>query len=169
MEAPHYVPAQLEAQRARAARLRRMIPAPPPKAEPVHIPIRCDEDTIAELQTALRSKIKQDAAVAQLRNEAKYLTRMQTIRKIVCENYGIDATAMDSYCHAVKVTMPRQIAMYLCRKMTTNSLPQIGRRFANRDHTTVLHAVKKIAEMRAKDEAFNQKLAVLENTIRAQW
>ena len=53
---------------------------------------------------------------------------------------------------------PRQIAMYLAKKMTTRSLPEIGRRFSNRDHTTVIHAVKTITKLSEKDEEIKNNL-----------
>ena len=53
---------------------------------------------------------------------------------------------------------PRQIAMYLAKQHTTSSLPDIGRKFSNRDHTTVIHAVKKIEELMKKDEEIRQSV-----------
>ena len=53
---------------------------------------------------------------------------------------------------------PRQIAMFLAKKMTTRSLPEIGRRFANRDHTTVIHAVKTITRLSEKDEEMRNNI-----------
>ena len=53
---------------------------------------------------------------------------------------------------------PRQIAMYLAKQHTTNSLPDIGRKFSNRDHTTVIHAVKKIEDLLKKDEEIRQSI-----------
>jgi chromosomal replication initiator protein len=60
---------------------------------------------------------------------------------------------------------PRQIAMYLAKQYTTNSLPDIGRKFANRDHTTVIHAVKKIDELIKKDDEIRQGVAELKKKL----
>ena len=60
---------------------------------------------------------------------------------------------------------PRQIAMYLAKKMTTRSLPEIGRRFANRDHTTVIHSVKTIEKLRKEDNELNINIDSLKNKI----
>lgn len=64
------------------------------------------------------------------------------------------------------VALPRQIAMYLCKELTKSSLPEIGDRFGKRDHTTVLHAVKKITELRTKDKDLNYKIHVLEQMLK---
>ena len=60
---------------------------------------------------------------------------------------------------------PRQLAMYLAKKMTTRSLPEIGRRFANRDHTTVIHAVKTITKLSEKDEEIKNNLNQLKSIL----
>ena len=60
---------------------------------------------------------------------------------------------------------PRQIAMYLAKKMTSRSLPEIGRRFANRDHTTVIHSVKTIERLKKIDSELNTNIDNLKNQI----
>ena len=60
---------------------------------------------------------------------------------------------------------PRQIAMYLAKKMTTRSLPEIGRRFANRDHTTVIHAVKTITKLSKENEEMNKNINHITNLL----
>ena len=60
---------------------------------------------------------------------------------------------------------PRQIAMYLAKHHTTNSLPEIGRKFSNRDHTTVIHAVKKIDELIKKDNEIRQSVNEIKKKI----
>jgi chromosomal replication initiator protein len=62
--------------------------------------------------------------------------------------------------------MPRQVAMYLAKEMTQKSLPEIGELFGGRDHTTVLHAVRKISQLRNKDAELNHALHVLEQTLK---
>ena len=70
---------------------------------------------------------------------------MNTIKAEVAEYYGITIKDMDSSKRSRNLVVPRQVAMYLCKEMTDNSLPQIGKEFGGRDHTTVLHACKKIS------------------------
>ena len=60
---------------------------------------------------------------------------------------------------------PRQIAMYLSKQHTTNSLPDIGRKFSNRDHTTVIHAVKKVDELLKKDSEIRDNVAALKKKL----
>ena len=65
------------------------------------------------------------------------------------------------------IVLPRQIAMYLCRKMTDASLPKIGLSFGGRDHTTVIHAYEKIEKMRKEDRSFNSLMEKFEEQIRS--
>jgi chromosomal replication initiator protein len=62
--------------------------------------------------------------------------------------------------------MPRQVAMYLAKELTQKSLPEIGDLFGGRDHTTVLHAVRKISDLRLKQNDLNHTLHVLEQTLK---
>ena len=64
------------------------------------------------------------------------------------------------------VARPRQIAMYLCKQLTTRSYPDIGRRFGGRDHTTVLHAVKKIDQLMAEDEQIARDVEAMLRKLR---
>ena len=57
--------------------------------------------------------------------------------------------------------------MYLCKQMTKRSLPDIGRRFGGRDHTTVMHAVKRIKQLRAEDATFNAQIEAVEDILKA--
>ena len=64
------------------------------------------------------------------------------------------------------IAKPRQVAMYLAKELTQKSLPEIGELFGGRDHTTVLHAVRKIGSERSQDTELNQALHVLEQTLK---
>lgn len=66
------------------------------------------------------------------------------IQKVVAAHYGLTTTELISDCRMRYVARPRQVAMWIAKQITTRSLPDIGRRFGNRDHTTVLHAVRRI-------------------------
>jgi chromosomal replication initiator protein len=63
------------------------------------------------------------------------------------------------------IARPRQIAMYLSKKLTTKSLPEIGRKFTGRDHTTVIHAIKKIEELMSKDRQFEYEVQSITDRI----
>ena len=98
-------------------------------------------------------------------NESLRLT-MERIQKTVCEEFGLDLNDMVSKRRAQVVARPRQIAMSLCKSLTRKSLPEIGRKFGGRDHTTVLHAVKRIKELRAKDPELDRRITQLENHLK---
>lgn len=70
--------------------------------------------------------------------------RVTEIMEVVCEFYGVDMNDMTSARRTAIIVKPRQVAMYLAKVMTGRSLPEIGRRFGGRDHTTVLHAIRRI-------------------------
>jgi chromosomal replication initiator protein len=73
------------------------------------------------------------------------------IQKAACEQFGITAEELLSTSRAVRVTWPRQVAMYLARELTSESLPAIGRHFGGRDHSTVLHAWRRTNERISAD------------------
>src|SRR6478752_9993062 len=77
--------------------------------------------------------------------EPKHVPSVQRIQQVVCEHYQIATADLLSASRAQEFAVPRQVAMYLCRTLTGRSLPDIGRRFGDRKHTTVLHAARKIA------------------------
>jgi chromosomal replication initiator protein len=77
--------------------------------------------------------------------------KIEDIQRIVCKQYNVSKADLLSARRTRTVVRPRQIAMYLSKVLTPRSLPEIGRRFGNRDHTTVLHAVRKIEGMVSAD------------------
>ena len=90
-------------------------------------------------------------------NQAKIIT-VDKIQNNVANFFNIPLTEMLSQRRSRPLARPRQIAMYLAKKMTTRSLPEIGRRFANRDHTTVIHAVKTITRLSEKDDEMKKNI-----------
>ena len=88
------------------------------------------------------------------------------IQRAVCEVFSLTPTDMVSKRRARVIARPRQVAMYLCKKLTKRSLPDIGRRFGGRDHTTVMHAVKRIDQLRAEDAAFNAQIEAVETLLK---
>ena len=91
---------------------------------------------------------------------------VENIQKTVADFYKIKVADMYSKKRPASIARPRQIAMYLAKEMTQKSLPEIGELFGGRDHTTVLHAVRKIAAERQKNSELNQELHVLEQTLK---
>ena len=89
------------------------------------------------------------------------------IQRAVCEEFNVTLTDMTSKRRARIIARPRQVAMYLSKKLTKRSLPDIGRRFGGRDHTTVMHAVKRIDELRASDAEFNAQIETVEGVLKA--
>lgn len=88
------------------------------------------------------------------------------IQRVTADAFAITLDDMSSKRRARNVARPRQVAMYLCKKLTKRSLPDIGRRFGGRDHTTVMHAVKRIEQLRADDLAFNTQIEQIETTLK---
>ena len=91
---------------------------------------------------------------------------VENIQKTCADFYKIKVADMYSKKRPASIARPRQIAMYLAKEMTQKSLPEIGELFGGRDHTTVLHAVRKIGAERQKNTELNQQLHVLEQTLK---
>ena len=134
---------------------------------------------VRELEGALRkvlayARFSQKEINIQLAREAlKDLLSIQNrqigvenIQKTVADFYKIKVADMYSKKRPASIARPRQIAMYLAKEMTQKSLPEIGELFGGRDHTTVLHAVRKVGGERQKDSELNQQLHVLEQTLK---
>jgi chromosomal replication initiator protein len=90
---------------------------------------------------------------------------IEDIQKRVAEHYNIRLTDMASARRSRSVARPRQVAMYLAKHLTQRSLPEIGRRFGNRDHTTVMHAVSRVAELMAEDASFAEDVSLLRKML----
>jgi len=92
-------------------------------------------------------------------------TTIEEIQKRVAEHFNIRLSDMHSARRARAVARPRQVAMYLSKQLTARSLPEIGRKFGGRDHTTVMHAVRKIEDLRATDAEFAEDLDLLRRML----
>ncbi len=90
------------------------------------------------------------------------------IQNIVSNYFNIALSEMLSQRRSRPLARPRQIAMYLAKKMTTRSLPEIGRRFANRDHTTVIHAVKTISRLAEQDDEMKKNISQIKSLLLEQ-
>lgn len=87
------------------------------------------------------------------------------IQKKVCEYYNVRVAEMHSPKRARSIARPRQVAMFLCKMLTPRSLPEIGRKFGGRDHTTVMHAVKKVEELIAQEDSIREDIELLRRML----
>jgi chromosomal replication initiator protein len=94
------------------------------------------------------------------------LVTIENIQKTVADYYSIKVSEMYSKRRPASIARPRQIAMYLSKELTQHSLPEIGQSFGGRDHTTVMHAVRKITQERQANAELNHEIHVLEQMIR---
>jgi chromosomal replication initiator protein len=118
--------------------------------------------------TLVGRPISVDSAQELLKDLLRANDRSVTIEEIqrrVAEHYNIKLADMSSPRRARQVSRPRQIAMYLAKQLTTKSLPDIGRSFGGRDHTTVMHAVKKVEELAAGDISFAEDIDLLKRML----
>jgi len=90
---------------------------------------------------------------------------IEEIQRRVAEHWNIRLTDMSSARRARAVARPRQVAMYLAKQLTSRSLPEIGRKFGNRDHTTVMHAVSRVAELMERDASFAEDVELLRRML----
>jgi chromosomal replication initiator protein len=134
---------------------------------------------VRELEGALRKILAyarfsgQDITIGLAKEALKDLLSLQNrqvsvenIQKTVADFYKIKVADMYSKKRPASIARPRQIAMYLAKELTHKSLPEIGELFGGRDHTTVLHAVRKISLERTKLQELNQQLHILEQTLK---
>jgi len=134
---------------------------------------------VRELEGALRKILAyssfhgKDITIDVVREALKDLLSVQNrqisvenIQKTVADFFNIKVADMYSKKRPANIARPRQIAMYLAKELTQKSLPEIGELFGGRDHTTVLHAVRKIAADRSKNPEINHELHVLEQTLK---
>ncbi len=90
---------------------------------------------------------------------------IEEIQKRVSDYYNIRVAEMSSARRAQMVARPRQVAMYLAKQLTSRSLPEIGRKFGNRDHTTVMHAIKRVDQLSQSDPSFAEDVELLRRTL----
>ena len=116
-------------------------------------------------------QVNLDMAEAALRDLLKARepkkVKIEDIQRVVSKHFNVTKADLLSARRTRTVVRPRQIAMYLAKALTPRSLPEIGRRFGNRDHTTVLHAVRKIEEMANADRGFADEIEMLKRMLDA--
>ncbi len=103
-----------------------------------------------------------------VRTQEPKRVKIDDIQKLVASHYNISRADILSSRRTANVVRPRQIAMYLSKVLTLRSLPEIGRRFGGRDHTTVLHAVRKIEDLAAKDKSLAEVIELLKRILNEQ-
>jgi chromosomal replication initiator protein len=107
-----------------------------------------------------------EAAIRDLiRTREPKRVKIEDIQKLVASHYNVSRADILSSRRTANVVRPRQIAMYLSKLLTLRSLPEIGRRFGGRDHTTVLHAVRKIEELAGRDGMLNDEIDLLKRML----
>jgi chromosomal replication initiator protein len=85
---------------------------------------------------------------------------------LVAEYYSLKLVDLKSRNNSKSVAKPRQVAMYLCKALTTSSLPEIGKSFGGKHHSTVIHSIRRVEELRQKDSAFNTVINNLTEAFR---
>jgi chromosomal replication initiator protein len=111
-------------------------------------------------------ELTQDCLSDVLRASERKIT-VEEIQRKVSEHYNIRLSDMIGPKRVRTYARPRQVAMYLAKTMTSRSLPEIGRRFGGRDHTTVMHGVKRIEELKSKDAHMAEDLELLRRALEA--
>jgi chromosomal replication initiator protein len=112
--------------------------------------------TLETAETAIRDLV---------RNRDPRRVKIEDIQKLVASRYNVSRSDILSERRTAAVVRPRQIAMYLSKVLTLRSLPEIGRRFGGRDHTTVLHAVRKIEKALGEDTLLNDEVELLKRML----
>ena len=90
---------------------------------------------------------------------------VEDIQRAVAGHYHVKVSDMHSARRSVAVARPRQVAMYLAKQLTSKSLPEIGRKFGGKDHTTVMHAVRRIEELCGKDQEMREDVELLQRML----
>jgi chromosomal replication initiator protein len=114
-----------------------------------------------ELSMALAQEVLRDA----LRHDDRAVT-IDSIQKFVADYYQLKLVELKSRNNSKSIAIPRQVAMYLCKSLTNASLPEIGKSFGGKHHSTVIHSIRKIEALRKTDGAFNSLVNTLLESIR---
>ena len=114
-----------------------------------------------ELSMALAQEVLRDA----LRHDERAVT-IDSIQKFVADYYQLKLVELKSRNNSKSIAIPRQVAMYLCKSLTNASLPEIGKSFGGKHHSTVIHSIRKIEDLRKRDTVFNSLMNTLLESIR---
>lgn len=133
-------------------------------ADKVHSNIRELEGYLRRVvaYSSLRGeKIDLDLAKESLKDlldSASHIVTVEKIQKFICHKYKIKPAQLKSKNNSPKFSFPRQVAMYLSKELTKSSLPEIGKKFGGKHHTTVIHSIRKIEKMREEKSEFNKEI-----------
>jgi chromosomal replication initiator protein len=114
----------------------------------------------------INMELTQDCLADVLRESERKIT-VEEIQRKVSDHYNIRLSDMIGPKRLRSYARPRQVAMYLCKQMTTRSLPEIGRRFGGRDHTTVMHGVRRIEELKQSDGQIAEDVELLSRALKS--
>ena len=114
-----------------------------------------------EVSMALAQEVLRDV----LKPEDRAVT-IDMIQKFVADYYQLKMVELKSRNNSKSVAMPRQVAMFLCKALTNASLPEIGKSFGGKHHSTVIHSIRKVQDLRQRDQVFNTLLNTLTESIR---
>lgn len=171
-------PAELDLRRAIVERKLKDMPAVDMPAEVIDLLAARITTNVRELEGALNRLVAYASLSSEtitidfatsvlgevLRTSQRRIT-IDEIQRAVSAHFEVKQLDLISARRAVAIARPRQIAMYLAKRLTTRSLPEIGRKFGNRDHSTVIHAVKRIEDLRAKDVEIDGAVRALMRTL----
>ena len=115
--------------------------------------------------TAVTMETAENAIRDLVKNREPKRIKIEDIQKLVASRYNVSRSDILSERRTAAVVKPRQIAMYLSKVLTLRSLPEIGRRFGGRDHTTVLHAVRKIEKLIGEDMVLGDEVELLKRML----
>ncbi len=113
----------------------------------------------------LSMSLAQDVLRDALRHDERAIT-IDSIQKFVAEYYQLKVMELKSRNNSKSIAIPRQVAMYLCKALTNSSLPEIGKSFGGKHHSTVIHSIRKVEDLRKRDSAFNSLVNTLMESIR---
>lgn len=114
-----------------------------------------------DLTLALAQEVLRDV----LNHDERAVT-IDMIQKFVADYYQLKLVELKSRNNSKSIAMPRQVAMYLCKQLTNASLPEIGRSFGGKHHSTVIHSIRKVEDLRKNDSAFNTLINTLLESFR---
>jgi chromosomal replication initiator protein len=109
--------------------------------------------------------LAQDVLRTVLQHDDRAVT-VEIIQKYVSDYYQLKLTELKSRNNSKSIALPRQVAMYLCKSLTSASLPEIGRSFGGKHHSTVIHSIRKIEDLRQRDADFNSHINNLMESFR---
>jgi hypothetical protein len=141
-------------------------PVPIPKPEPVPIPVK---SAPIEKPAEPPPPLFRWSALEAYPPPPTRTLRIDDIQRVVADEYGVSRIDILSRDRLKRIVRPRQVAMFIAKRITQKSLPEIGRRFGGKDHTTVLHALRKIGALEQSDDDTRQRIADVMEKLRGMY